>query len=191
MGVSLSKGGNVDLSKESPGLAEVRVGMGWLERDTDGEDYDLDASVFMLNANGKVPSDNHFIFYNKLESDCGSVIHNGDNKVGGSGDAEAVDVNLDKVPTNIEKIAFTVTIHDAEARRQNFGQVSNAFIRILDRATQQEVARYDLSEDSSTETAMIFGELYRHNGNWKFRAVGQGYAGGLGALAGNYGVNVG
>lgn len=192
MAISLSKGGNISLSKEAPGIKNVLVGLGWDARTTDGADFDLDASCFMLGENGKVPSDSHFIFYNQLKSACGSVEHTGDNRTGvGEGDDEILYVTLDKVPTTIGKLAFTVTIHDAEARRQNFGMVASAYIRIVDRDSNKEIARYDLSEDASTNTAMIFGEVYRHGGDWKFRAVGQGYNGGLGPLAKNYGVNIG
>jgi tellurium resistance protein TerD len=192
MAVSLTKGGNVNLTKTAPGLTEVIIGLGWDPRVTDGAAFDADASAFMLTAAGKVPGDDHFIFYNQKNSPCGAVNHQGDNTTGqGDGDDEKVEVHLGKVPANIEKIAFAVTIHDAEARRQNFGQISNAFIRVVNKATGEEIARFDLSEDASTETAMNFGELYRNGSDWKFKAVGQGYAGGLAALAGSYGVNVG
>ncbi|QGU33373.1 TerD family protein [Thermochromatium tepidum] len=191
MAISLSKGGNVNLSKEAPNLENVLVGLGWDARATDGQDFDLDASVFMVKADGKVPSDAYFIFYNQLKSPEGSVEHTGDNRTGaGEGDDEAILVTLSKVPPEIQRLVIVVTIHEAEARRQNFGQVSNAFVRIVNRATNQEVVRFDLSEDYSTETAMIFGEIYRHGGDWKFRAVGQGYSGGLRALALQHGVNV-
>ena len=191
MPVSLSKGGNVSLSKEDPNLKNVLVGLGWDTRSTDGADFDLDASVFLLADSGKVRSDQDFIFYNNLRSSDGSVEHTGDNRTGvGEGDDEAVKVALDRVPTDVSKITVAVTIHDGEGRRQNFGMVSNAFIRVVNNDTGKELARYDLSEDASTETAMIFGEVYRHNAEWKFRAVGQGYAGGLGPLARNFGVNV-
>jgi len=191
MGISLSKGGRISLSKEDPDLKKVHVGLGWDERSTDGSEFDLDASAFMLNANGKVRSDADFIFYNQLRSVEGSVEHTGDNRSGaGEGDDEVVMVDLSAVPPEIQKIAFTVTIHDAEQRRQNFGQVQNAFIRVVNAETNAEVARYDLSEDASTETAMIFGELYRHNNEWRFSAVGQGYNGGLAAMCSQYGVNV-
>ncbi|WP_329330378.1 TerD family protein [Streptomyces luteogriseus] len=184
MGVSLSKGGNVSLSKEAPGLTAVLVGLGWDVRTTTGTDYDLDAS-------GKVPSDQHFVFYNQLKSPDGSVEHTGDNLTGeGEGDDESVKVNLAAVPAEIEKIVFPVSIHDAENRGQSFGQVRNAFIRVVNQAGGQEIARYDLSEDASTETAMVFGELYRHGTEWKFRAVGQGYASGLAGIASDFGVNV-
>ncbi|MDM8215112.1 TerD family protein [Desulfovibrio piger] len=191
MSVSLSKGGNVSLSKEEPGIESITVGLGWDARSTDGSDFDLDASCFMLNASGKVRSDSDFIFYNNLKSNCGSVVHTGDNRTGeGDGDDEAINVELSQVPADVAKLAFTVTIHEADQRRQNFGMVSNAFIRIVNKKTGREVARFDLSEDASTNTAMIFGEVYRYNNEWKFRAVGQGYDGGLGPLARNFGVNV-
>jgi len=189
--VSLSKGGNVNLSKEAPGLARVLVGLGWDARSTDGQDFDLDGSAFLLNDQGKVRTDADFIFYNNLKSSDGSVEHTGDNLTGvGEGDDEAIKVNLAGVPGDVDKIVVAVTIHDASNRSQNFGQVSNAFIRVANDDNASEIARYDLSEDASTETAMVFGELYRAGTDWKFRAVGQGFAGGLGPLAANYGVNV-
>ncbi|MDR1041686.1 MAG: TerD family protein [Deltaproteobacteria bacterium] len=191
MAVSLSKGGNVSLSKEVPGLKAIFCGLGWDARSTDGAEFDLDASAFLLKADGKVTGDSGFIFYNNLRSQDGSVEHAGDNRTGaGEGDDEVIRINLAGVPAEIDKIAVTVTIHDAEIRHQNFGQVSNAFIRVVNQDGGQEIARFDLSEDMSTETAMIFGEIYRHSGEWKFKAVGQGFAGGLGPLARNYGVNV-
>lgn len=178
MSVSLSKGGNVSLSKATPTMKNVLVGLGWDARSTDGQDFDLDASVFLLAANGKVRSDADFIFYNNLRSADGSVVHTGDNRTGeGDGDDEALKIKLDMIPNDVDKVIFVVTIHDAQARRQSFGQVSGAFIRLVNDDNQIEVARYDLTEDASTETAMLFGELYRHNAEWKFRAVGQGYAG--------------
>ena len=192
MAISLTKGQNVSLSKTDPNLKNVLVGLGWDTRSTDGQDFDLDTSVFMATENGKVPSDRHFIFYNQLVSLCGGVEHTGDNLTGdGDGDDESVIVRLDKVESNIKSLFITVTIHDAEARRQNFGQVSNAFVRIVNNDTSDEIVRFDLSEDYSTETAMVFGEIYRHNGEWKFRAIGQGYTGGLYSLCQQYGVNVG
>lgn len=191
MAISLTKGQNISLSKTDPSLKNVLVGLGWDARSTDGQDFDLDASVFMATENGKVPSDRHFIFYNQLVSPCGGVEHTGDNLTGdGDGDDESVIVCLDKVQSNIKSLFITVTIHDAEARRQNFGQVSNAFVRIVNNDTSDEIVRFDLSEDYSTETAMVFGEIYRHNGEWKFRAIGQGYTGGLYSLCQQYGVNV-
>jgi tellurium resistance protein TerD len=191
MAVSLSKGGNVSLSKEAPGLKAVRVGLGWDTRVTDGSGFDLDASVFLLNDGGKVRSDADFVFYNNKNGGNGSVVHQGDNTTGeGSGDDEVVAVTLDQLPADVQKLSFAVTIHEAEGRRQNFGMVSNAFIRVLNADGGTEIARYDLSEDASTETAMIFGELYRHNGEWKFKAIGQGFAGGLGPLAQSFGVNI-
>ena len=191
MTVSLKKGGNVSLTKESPSLEEVLVGLGWDARETDGYDFDLDASCFMLNSMGRVRNDADFIFYNNLLSTDGSVQHLGDNRVGDAeGDDEVIKVNLKKVPANIDKLAFTVTIYEADRRKQNFGQVSNAYIRIVDTKNNKELARFDLNEEASTNTALIFGEIYRQGNEWKFRAVGQGYNGGLGPLAKNYGVNV-
>jgi tellurium resistance protein TerD len=192
MGVSLSKGGNVSLSKEAPGLNRILIGLGWDVRATDGQDYDLDASVFLLNAEGRVRSDADFIFYNNLTSSDGSVEHTGDNRTGeGEGDDEAIKVSVNAVPADVDKLVVAVTIHDAQTRNQNFGQVENAFIRIVNDENGTEIARYDLSEDASVETAMIFGEVYRHGAEWKFRAVGQGYTGGLGPLAQSYGINIG
>ncbi|MBQ7528884.1 TerD family protein [bacterium] len=190
--ISLSKGGNISLEKEDPSLENVHVGLGWDARVTDGADFDLDASCFMLGPNGKVRSDADFIFYNQLKDQAGSVEHTGDNLTGdGEGDDEVIYVHLGKVPQDVKTLAFTVTIHKADERRQNFGMVSSAYIRLVNKDTNKEIARYDLTEDASTNTAMIFGELYRHNNAWKFKAVGQGYDGGLGPLARNYGVNVG
>lgn len=192
MSISLSKGGNISLSKEEPGLSKILIGLGWDVRSTDGADFDLDASAFLLKTDGKVRSDADFIFYNQLKSTDGSVEHTGDNRTGeGDGDDESLKVELTRVPAEIDKVAVAVTIHDGENKHQNFGMVQNAFIRVVNDATGREIARYDLTEDASVETAMIFGEVYRHNGEWKFRAVGQGYQGGLGPLARNYGVNVG
>lgn len=192
MSVSLSKGGNVSLSKEEPGLSRILIGLGWDTRTTDGTDFDLDASAFLLGTGDRVRNDADFIFYNNLRSADGSVEHTGDNRTGeGDGDDEALKVDLATVPSDVQKIAVSVTIHEGEQRRQSFGMVSNAFIRVVNDVTGREIARYDLSEDASTETAMIFGEVYRHNGEWKFRAVGQGYKGGLAPMARNFGVNVG
>jgi tellurium resistance protein TerD len=192
MPVSLSKGGNVSLSKEAPGLTAVVVGLGWKPRATDGAAFDLDASVFLLSESGKVRSDADFVFYNNKKSTDGSVEHTGDNRTGeGEGDDEAVKVNLAAVPADVQKISFAVTIHEPEARKQNFGMVADAYIRVLNQAGGAEIARFDLSEDASTNTAMIFGELYRHGGEWKFKAIGQGYNGGLGPLATGFGVSIG
>ena len=180
MGVSLTKGGNVSLTKEAPGLTNVLVGLGWDVRTTTGADFDLDASAIMVNATGKVISDQHFVFFNNLMSPDGTVEHTGDNLTGeGEGDDEIIKVNLAAVPAEVEKIVFPVTIYDADARRQSFGQVRNAFIRVVNADNDAELTRYDLTEDASTETAMVFGELYRNGAEWKFRAVGQGYASGL------------
>jgi tellurium resistance protein TerD len=192
MSVSLSKGGNVSLSKEAPGLTAVNIGLGWDARTTSGADFDLDASALMVNASGKILSDANFIFFNNLKSPDGSVEHMGDNLTGeGEGDDEVIKVNLAQVPAEVDKIVFAVSIYDAEARSQSFGQVRNAYIRVVNQAGEAEIARYDLSEDASTETAMIFGEVYRNNAEWKFRAVGQGYSTGLAGIARDYGVNVG
>jgi tellurium resistance protein TerD len=190
MAISLQKGGNVNLSKEEPNLKKVIVGLGWDPRATDGATFDLDGSAFLLRADGKVRSDADFIFYNNLRSSDGSVEHTGDNRTGqGEGDDERIVIDLPRVPAEIAKIVIAVTIHEAEQRRLNFGMVSRAFIRCVNAEGEREIARYDLSEDSSTETAMIFGELYRAGSEWKFRAVGQGYKGGLGPLARSFGVD--
>lgn len=191
MSISLNKGANLSLSKEAPGLTKILVGLGWDTRSSDGQDFDLDASAFLLKDGDKVRSDADFIFYNQLKSTDGSVEHTGDNLTGeGDGDDEVVKVDLSRVPADVQKISVAVTIHEAEGRRQNFGMVTNAFIRVVNEANNGELARYDLSEDASTNTAMIFGELYRHGEEWKFRAVGQGFDGGLGPLARNFGVNI-
>ncbi|WP_045876177.1 TerD family protein [Pseudofrankia sp. DC12] len=191
MGVSLSKGGNVSLSKEAPGLTSIMVGLGWDARTTTGSDFDLDASAIACRADGRVLSDQYFVFFNNLKSPDGAIEHQGDNLTGaGEGDDEQVKVNLASLPPEIDKIVFPVSIYDAESRQQSFGQVRNAFIRIANEVGGAEIARYDLSEDASTETAMIFGEVYRHGADWKFRAVGQGYATGLRGIAQDYGVNV-
>ena len=192
MSVSLSKGGNVSLTKEAPGLQAVLVGLGWDARTTSGADFDLDASALMVNTSGKILSDQHFVFFNNLKSPDGSVEHTGDNLTGeGEGDDEVIKVNLGAVPTEADKIVFTVSIYDADSRQQSFGQVRNAYIRVVNQADNGEITRYDLTEDASTETAMIFGELYRNAGEWKFRAVGQGYSTGLAGIARDFGVNVG
>ncbi|WP_462186837.1 MULTISPECIES: TerD family protein [unclassified Frankia] len=191
MGVSLSKGGNVSLTKEAPGLTNILVGLGWDVRSTTGADFDLDASAIACRADGKVASDGHFVFFNNLKSPDGAIEHQGDNLTGeGEGDDEAIMVNLTTLPSEIDKIVFPVSIYDADSRQQSFGQVRNAFIRIVNGAGGSEIARYDLTEDASTETAMVFGEVYRHGADWKFRAVGQGYASGLTGIARDFGVNV-
>ncbi|MFE7561281.1 TerD family protein [Kitasatospora sp. NPDC057500] len=190
MSVTLAKGGNVSLTKAAPNLTQVQVGLGWDARSTTGAPFDLDASA-LLCSNNRVLGDEYFVFYNNLKSPEGSVEHTGDNLTGdGDGDDEVVLVNLDLVPAQVDKIAFPVSIYDAENRSQNFGQVRNAYIRVVNSVDGQEIARYDLSEDASSETAMIFGELYRYAGEWKFRAVGQGYASGLRGIALDFGVNV-
>lgn len=200
MAVALKKGANLSLSKTDPSLRQILVGLGWEARATDGDDFDLDASAFLLTETGKVRRDGDFVFYNQLISSCGSVEHTGDNRTGaGEGDDEALKIDLEQVSEDIVRIVICVTIYDAEERYQSFGQVSNAFIRIvnlnlLDAQGQPradaEIARFDLSEDYSTETAMIFGEVYRHRGDWKFKAVGQGFKNGLAALCRQFGVTV-
>ena len=191
MPITLAKGGNLSLSKEDPNLTKAVLGLGWDVRSTDGQDFDLDASAFLLNAAGKVRADSDFIFYNQMKSTDGSVEHTGDNRTGeGEGDDEQIKIDLSRVPAEVQTVSFTVTIHDAEARRQSFGQVRNAFIRLVNEQSNNEIVRFDLGEDFSTETAVIFAEIYRNNNEWKFRAVGQGFAGGLGALARNYGISL-
>ena len=200
MAISLTKGGNISLSKEVPGLNKIKVGLAWDVRVTDGPDYDLDASAFLLSESGKIRSNDDFVFYgNKpliqpdgtIRTPDGSVVHSGDERSGAKeGDDEEIFVTLNSVASDVQKIVFVVTIHDADQHGQNFGQVSSACIRIVNMDDDVEIARFDLAEDASTNTAMIFGELYRHSGEWKFRAVGEGSSGGLGALARNYGVNI-
>ncbi len=190
MGVTLAKGGNVSLSKAAPNLTRVQVGLGWKARSTTGADFDLDASA-LLCGGGRVLGDQYFVFYNNLASPEGSVEHTGDELVGGTGgDDETILVDLTLVPQQVDKVVFAVSIHEADARRQTFGQVTDAYIRVVNQDDGNELARYDLSEDASSETAMIFGELYRYGGEWKFRAVGQGYASGLRGIALDFGVNV-
>ena len=191
MPINLSKGQKVDLTKGNPGLKNIMVGLGWDVNAFDGgADFDLDAAAFMAGADGKCPTEKEFIFYGNLSHESGAVNHMGDNLTGeGEGDDEQIQIDLSKIPANIEKVAFTVTIYDADNRRQNFGQVSNAFIRIVDEATNTELIRYDLGEDFSIETAVVVGELYRHNGEWKFNAIGSGFQGGLAALCGHYGID--
>ncbi|MBQ4404404.1 MAG: TerD family protein [Selenomonadaceae bacterium] len=192
MAISLKKGQKVDLTKTNPGLKEVLIGLGWdVNKYDGGKDFDLDASVFLLNGQGKVNSDDDFVFYGNLKHVSGSVEHLGDNLTGeGEGDDEEIKIDLSKVPENVEKIDFTVTIYEAEERKQNFGQVENAFIRVINSATGEELIRYDLGEDFSIETAVVIGELYRNKGEWKFNAIGSGFSGGLASLGKNYGVNV-
>jgi tellurium resistance protein TerD len=193
MAISLSKGQKVDLTKTNPGLTKVVVGLGWDTNKYDGgKDFDLDTSIFLLGENGKVGSDADFVFYNNTTGGNGSVIHTGDNRTGeGAGDDEQINIELTKVPESTHRIAFTITIHEAEERNQNFGQVSNSYVRILNEATNEELIRFDLGEDFSIETAIVVGELYRHNGEWKFSAIGSGFQGGLTALATNFGLQVG
>ena len=192
MAVSLKKGQKVDLTKTNPGLKNILIGLGWDTNKYDGgADFDLDASVFLLGANGKVASDDDFVFYGNLKHKSDSVEHLGDNLTGaGEGDDEEIKIDLSKVPEAVEKIDFTVTIYEADERKQNFGQVENAFIRVVNAETNEELIRYDLGEDFSVETAVVIGELYRNKGEWKFNAIGSGFSGGLAALGTNYGVNV-
>ena len=190
--ISLFKGQKVDLTKGNPKLSKILVGLGWDTKKYDGGyDFDLDAAAFLLGSGGKVLSDSDFVFYNNLKHSSGAVQHMGDNLTGaGEGDDEQIKIDLSKLPANIDKVAFTVTIHEADTRHQNFGQVSNAFIRIVDETSGKELIRYDLGEDFSIETAVVVGELYRHSGEWKFNAIGSGFKGGLRALCQNFGVNV-
>ncbi|WP_370851832.1 TerD family protein [Megasphaera elsdenii] len=192
MAVSLAKGQKVSLTKGNPGLKKIMIGLGWDTNKYDGgADFDLDAAAFLLNSNGKVNNDADFVFYGNLKHASGAVEHMGDNLTGeGEGDDEQIKVDLSLVPSNIDKIDFTVTIYDAEARGQNFGQVSNAYIHIVDETNGKELIKFDLGEDFSIETAVVVGEIYRHNGEWKFNAIGSGYKGGLRALCLDYGVNV-
>ncbi|MDP4156369.1 MAG: TerD family protein [Bacillota bacterium] len=193
MAISLSKGQKVDLTKTNPGLTKVVVGLGWDTNKYDGgNDFDLDSSVFLLGDNGKVTSEKDFVFYNNTQGANGAVVHTGDNRTGaGEGDDEQVKINLTGIPASIQRVAFTITIHEADKRNQNFGQVSNAYARIFNEESGEELIRYDLGEDFSIETALIVGELYRHNGEWKFSAIGSGYQGGLAALATDFGLQVG
>jgi tellurium resistance protein TerD len=191
MGVSLTKGGNVSLTKQAPNLTAVTVGLGWDVRSTTGADFDLDASALGLTDQHRIVNDQFFVFFNNLRSPDGSIEHTGDNLTGeGDGDDEAIKVNLTAVPAEVASIVFPVSIYDADARGQSFGQVRNAFIRVVDQNGGAELARYDLTEDASTETAMVFGELYRNGPEWKFRAIGQGYASGLAGIARDFGVNL-
>ena len=192
MPINLVKGQKTDLTKGNPNLSKILVGLGWDVKKYDGGyDFDLDASAFLTGANGKVASDADFIFYHNLKHSSGAVEHTGDNLTGaGEGDDEVIRVDLKKLPANVDKVAFTVTIYDADERRQNFGQVSNAYIRIVDETSGRELIHYDLGEDFSIETAVVVGELYRHSGEWKFNAIGSGFKGGLRALCLNFGVNV-
>ena len=192
MAINLTKGQKVDLTKDNPSLSKIVVGLGWDVNVFDsGVAFDLDAAAFMVGQTGKCPTEKEFIFYGNLEHQSGSVVHLGDNRTGdGDGDDEQITVELNMVPANVERIAFTVTIYDAESRRQNFGQVSNAYIHIQDMVTGADLIRYDLGEDFSIESAIVVGELYRHNGEWKFNAIGSGFQGGLAALCGHYGIDV-
>jgi len=190
MAISLTKGGNINLTKADPLLKNIKMGLGWDVRITDGETFDLDASVLMVKADGQARSDNDFIYYNQKKSACGSVQHDGDNKTGADdGDDELIHVFLDKVPAEIEKLLVCASIHHAAEKKQNFGQVLSAFIRLVNKDTNEEVTRYDLSENASTETAMVFGEIYRNEGDWKFRVVGEGFMGGLAELVKLHGLN--
>jgi len=186
MAISLKKGERIDLRK---GLNKIKVILGWKENQTDtGGDFDLDASVFLLDGKGKCPTEEHFIFYKNLKSPCGAVVHKGDDKTGGTG--EEIDIDLEKLPENIEKIVFVVTIYDAKRRKQNFGMVDDAYIKLINAENNEEIARYDLAEDFSSETGVNFGEIYKHKGQWKFKAVGQGYNSGLAGFLKQYGLEV-
>ena len=191
MAINLTKGQKIDLTKGNPSLKNIMVGLGWDVNEFDGgADFYLDASAFALGANAKCPTDQDFVFYGNLKHPSGAIEHMGDNLTGeGDGDDEQILVDLSMIPANIEKIAFTVTIYDADRRRQNFGQVSNSYIRIVDESTGTEIIHYDLGEDFSIETAIVVGELYKYNGNWKFNAIGSGFRGGLAALCAHYGID--
>lgn len=193
MTINLSKGQRIDLTKTNPGLKKAIIGLGWdTNRYSGGYDFDLDASAFLVGANEKVVDEKDFVFYNNLQGANGSVVHTGDNRTGeGEGDDEQLIIDFAKVPNHVQKVAITVTIHDAQIRAQNFGQVSNAFVRLVDEQTNEEILRYDLAEEFSIETAMVVCELYRHGGDWKFSAVGSGFSGGLAALCTNFGLDVG
>ncbi len=192
MPINLQKGQRIDLTKTNPGLTKIQIGLGWdINQYDGGSDFDLDATAFLLNASNKVNSEEDVVFYNNLKHKSGSVVHAGDNRTGdGEGDDEVIDVDLSLVPSDYDKISFAVTINDAEERHQNFGQVSNAYIRVIDKNTSSELIRYDLGEDFSIETAIVVGELYRNNNEWKFNAIGSGFSGGLAALCNNFGINV-
>ena len=195
MAITLKKGQKVDLTKGNPSLKKILVGLGWSEKKYDGGyDFDLDAAAFLLGSNGKVHADEDFVFYNNLKHVSGAVEHMGDELTGASegddGDQEQIKIDLELIPDNVDKIDFTVTIYEADERKQTFGQVENAYIRVVDDETGRELIRYDLGEDFSVETAVVVGELYRHNGEWKFNAIGSGFSGGLAALGRNFGVNV-
>ncbi|MBG9588775.1 TerD family protein [Cytobacillus firmus] len=192
MGIQLSKGQRIDLTKTNPGLTKAIIGLGWdTNKYSGGHDFDLDASAFLADENSKCANDHDFIFYNNLQHPSGAVIHTGDNRTGeGDGDDEQLVVDFTKIPSHVHRISITVTIHDAELRQQNFGQVSNAFVRLVDESNNQELLRFDLGEDFSIETAVVFCELYRHGNDWKFNAIGSGFSGGLAALCRNYGLQV-
>ncbi len=192
MPINLTKGQKVDLTKGNPNLKNIMVGLGWDVNTFDsGADFDLDAAAFMVGADGKCPTEKEFIFYGNLEHASGAVMHMGDNLTGaGDGDDEQIQIDLTKIPANVERVVFTVTIYEAEQRRQNFGQVSNSFIHIVDQDTGTDLIQYDLGEDFSIETAVVVGEIYRRNGEWKFNAIGSGFQGGLAALCGHYGIEV-
>jgi len=192
MAVNLTKGQKIDLTKGNAGLNNIVIGLGWDVNKYDSDsDFDLDASAFILNSSGKVRTDEDMVFFNNNKGGNGSVEHTGDNTTGeGEGDDEQIKIDLSKVPADVEKVAFVITIHEAEQRNQNFGQVSNAFVRVVDESKNEEIVRYDLGEDFSVETALIVGELYKHNNEWKFAAIGSGYQGGLLAVCKDYGVSV-
>lgn len=192
MGIVLSKGQRVDLTKTSSGIEKIVVGLGWDTNKYDGGyDFDLDTAAFLVDVDGKVTSGGDFVFYNNLKHVSGAVEHLGDNRNGlGDGDDESILVDIAKIPANIDKVAFTVTVHDATNRKQNFGQVSNAYIRVLNKDTNEELIKYELGEDFSVETAVVIAEIYRHNGEWKFNALGSGFEGGLVALCGNFGIRL-